>query len=215
MFILRMGMAALVLTSAAAAQERVSFPSTDGGVVVADLYGTAGKGVVLAHGSMFNKESWAKQASELVKAGFRVLAIDFRGYGESKAGTEGKALYNDVLGAVRYLHSSGVKSVSVVGGSMGGGASAEAAVHARPGEIGNLVLLAAVPIAEPEKMKGRKLFLVSSGDALAAKVREQFARAPEPKELIVLEGAAHAQHLFATDQGERVMREIVRFLSQD
>jgi hypothetical protein len=36
---------------------------------------------------------------------------------------------------------------------------------------------------------------------------------PEPKELIVLEGSAHAQFIFATDQGERLMREILRFLS--
>jgi hypothetical protein len=39
-------------------------------------------------------------------------------------------------------------------------------------------------------------------------------KAPGPKELIILEGSAHAQLLFATDQGDRVMREIVRFLSQ-
>jgi len=34
-----------------------------------------------------------------------------------------------------------------------------------------------------------------------------------PKELNVLEGSAHAQFIFATDQGERLMREILRFLS--
>jgi hypothetical protein len=31
--------------------------------------------------------------------------------------------------------------------------------------------------------------------------------------MIILEGSAHAQYLFATDQGERVMREILKFLS--
>ena len=35
---------------------------------------------------------------------------------------------------------------------------------------------------------------------------------PQPKKLIVLKGSAHAQYLFQTDQGDRVMREIVRFL---
>jgi hypothetical protein len=35
-----------------------------------------------------------------------------------------------------------------------------------------------------------------------------------PKELIILDGSAHAQFLFATDQGARLMREILRFLSQ-
>ena len=39
------------------------------------------------------------------------------------------------------------------------------------------------------------------------------ASAPQPKELIVLDGSAHAQFLFQTDQSARVMHEILRFLS--
>jgi hypothetical protein len=31
--------------------------------------------------------------------------------------------------------------------------------------------------------------------------------------LIILEGSAHAQFLFATAQGDRVMREILKFLT--
>jgi len=63
------------------AQEHVSFETSDGGVVYADVYGIGGRGVVLAHGGRFNKESWAPQARELAAAGFHVVAIDFRGYG--------------------------------------------------------------------------------------------------------------------------------------
>src|SRR5687768_14814894 len=63
--------------------EHVQFPTQDGGVVHADLYGSGERGVVLAHGARFEKQSWSKQAQELAAAGFQVLAIDFRGYGES------------------------------------------------------------------------------------------------------------------------------------
>lgn len=35
----------------------------------------------------------------------------------------------------------------------------------------------------------------------------------DPKELVILEGSAHAQFIFTTDQGERLMREILRFIS--
>jgi len=42
----------------------------------------------------------------------------------------------------------------------------------------------------------------------------EYDRAAEPKQLIVLDGDAHAQYLFATDQRERVMREILAFLSK-
>ena len=43
-------------------------------------------------------------------------------------------------------------------------------------------------------------------------ISEHYARAPQPKQLIVLEGSAHAQFLFATDQGPRLFREIESFL---
>lgn len=34
------------------------------------------------------------------------------------------------------------------------------------------------------------------------------------QELVVLDGSAHAQFIFETSQGERLMREILRFLSE-
>ena len=74
---------ALLLSGDAAAQTTVSFPTQDGGVVYADVYGKGDRGVVLAHGGQFNKESWEKQARTLAAAKFRVLALDLRGYGKS------------------------------------------------------------------------------------------------------------------------------------
>jgi hypothetical protein len=81
-----------------------------------------------------------------------------------------------------------------------------------------LVVLAAPPEAEPEKLKGRKLFIVARDDANSdgprlPRIRATYEKAPQPKELIILNGYAHAQFLFRTKQGERVMREILRFLS--
>jgi len=203
-------------------QEHVSFPTQDGGVVYADNYGKGERGVVLAHGSRFNKESWQKQALVLTNAGFRVLAIDFRGYGQSR-GPQSKSGYDgaedDVLAAVRYLHKTGAKTVSIVGASFGGAAAADASMEAAPGEIDRLVLLAAWTDRPPEKMKGRKLFIVARDDANAdgprlPKIRANYEKALGPKELVILEGSAHAQFLFATGQGERLMHEILRFLSQ-
>jgi alpha-beta hydrolase superfamily lysophospholipase len=222
---LRTIIASLLLTGVAAAQEHVSFPTEDKGLVHADLYGKKGdKAVVLAHGGRFNKESWKKQAAALEKEGFRVLAINFRGYGESKGPGDSDVLsaplYFDVLAAVRYLRNEGAKTVSVVGGSMGGGAAGKASVEAKEGEIDRLVFLGSGGSDDhPEKMKGRKLFIIArddrSGDGpRLPKVREHYEKATEPKELIILEGSAHAQFLFETDQAERVMKEILRFLSE-
>jgi pimeloyl-ACP methyl ester carboxylesterase len=222
MFILKVLLAGLLLAPLAVAQEHVSFPTEDGGVVYADIYGAGERGVVLAHGGRFNKESWEKQALVLKKAGFRVMTIDFRGYGQSH-GPHGKSVDDgveyDVLAAVRYLHKNGTNSVSVVGASFGGEAAADASIDSEPGEIDRLVLLAAWTDRSPEKIKGRKLFIVARDDAnddglRLPMIRANYEKAVGPKELIILDGSAHAQFLFATDQGERVMREILRFLSE-
>jgi hypothetical protein len=68
-------------------------------------------------------------------------------------------------------------------------------------------------------MKGRKLFIVARDDAnddgpRLPNIRADYEKATGPKELIILDGSAHAQFLFDTDQGEHLMREILRFLSE-
>jgi len=215
-------LSARVFAMPAAAQEHVSFPTQDGGTIYADLYGKGERGVVLAHGGQFNKGSWVKQARTLEAAGFRVLAIDFRGYGQSRgpgqADPLSAPLYLDVLAAVRYLRNTGAKTVAIVGGSMGGAAAGDASIASEPGEINRLVLLGAAPNGPAEKLNAPTLFIVARDDASAdgprlPGIRAQYEKAPEPKELIILDGSAHAQYLFETNQGERVMHEILRFLS--
>jgi len=46
------------------------------------------------------------------------------------------------------------------------------------------------------------------------RIRANYEKASGPKELFILDGSAHAQFLFATDQRDRLLREILRFLSQ-
>lgn len=200
----------------------VSFSTEDGGLTHADLYGEGERGVVLAPGGRFTKESWGKQALTLAGAGFRVLAIDFRGRGLSRGGTRARddGVRLDVLAAIHYLRKTGAKTVSVVGASFGGWAAAEASAKAKPGEIDRLVLLAHSPVDRPERMKGRKLFILSRDDSSGdykvprlPQIRDQYERAPGPKEFVILDGSAHAQLIFETAQGERLMREILRFLS--
>jgi pimeloyl-ACP methyl ester carboxylesterase len=212
---------ALVLTTVAAVQT-ISFPTEDGGRVCADLYGQGAHAVVLAHGGRFNKESWREQAQVLAAEGFRVLAIDFRGFGCStgpgQANSDNAPFENDVIAAVHYLKAHGAKSVSVVGGSFGGAAAGDASIKSPPGEIDRIVFLGSAPNLAAEKLKSRSLFIVAREDrsgsgARLPGIRAQYERAPQPKELIVLDGSAHAQFLFQTDQNTRVMHEIVRFLS--
>ena len=63
--------------------------------------------------------------------------------------------------------------------------------EAEPGEIDRVVLLAHGAYGPPEKLKGRKLFIVSRDDVgpgdkpRLLKIRAQYDKAPEPKQLVI------------------------------
>lgn len=225
---MRLKLAILVLVCAGCgpqAPRPVSIPVPDGGTIHADEYGAGERAVVLAHGGRFDRSSWRAQARVLEKAGWRVVAIDFRASVLSRSGEETDCLYDasclavDVLAAVRYVRESGAETVALVGASLGGGAAAQASVEAPSGEIDRLVLLAHMPIASPERIQGRVLFIVARDDPgpgdtpRLASVCEQYEKVRGPKSLVVLDGSAHAQHIFETPVGGRAMDEILAFLS--
>jgi pimeloyl-ACP methyl ester carboxylesterase len=202
--------------------EHISLTTEDGGLIYADLYGNGERGVVLAHGGRFTKDSWQPQAQLLARAGFWVLAFDFRGFGKSHGPGDSDMftapLHLDVLAGVRYLRRNGAKTVSVIGGSFGGSAAADASIASQPGEIERLILLAAEGNGPAERIKSPLLLIIARDDASdkgprLPRIRAWFDKAPEPKQLIVLDGSAHAQFLFQTEQGDRVMKEILRFLT--
>jgi pimeloyl-ACP methyl ester carboxylesterase len=190
--------------------------------VQGDLYGSGTRGLVLAHGGRFNKESWKDQAAVFATAGFTVLAINFRGDRLNPDGTpsaEGSDADNaaDVLASVRYLHALGLQSVSAIGGSLGGDAVGEADAQAAPGEFDRVVFLASNGGDHPEKLMGPKLYIVArgdrSGDGLRLPgIRAHYTRAPEPKKLVIVKGTAHAQYLFATSEGPKVLNDVLQFL---
>jgi pimeloyl-ACP methyl ester carboxylesterase len=202
--------------------KHVSFATEDAGLIYADLYGKSDRGVVLAHGGRFTKESWQPQAQSLARAGFQVLAFDFRGFGKSHGPGDSDMftapMQLDVLAAVRYLRNNGAKTVAVMGGSFGGTAAADASIASQTGEINQLILLAAEGNGPAERIKAPLLIIVARDDAndeglRLPSIRAWFDKAPQPKELIVLDGSAHAQFLFQTDQADRVMKEVLHFLA--
>src|SRR3954452_10542825 len=102
MSILRVLLAAVALSAVTAAQQVTTFSTDDGGLISAQLYGKGARGVVLAHGGQFTKESWRDQARVLAAHGFHVLAFDFRGFGGSRgpgqADFDTAPFHKDVLG---------------------------------------------------------------------------------------------------------------------
>ncbi len=204
-------------------QRPVTFPlPNQAGQLEADLYGAGVHGVVLAHGGPFNKESWSKQARRLAESGYLVLALRFRGdrlNPDGSPGSFGSTRDNaaDVLASVSYLRKTGATSIYAIGASLGGDAVGEANAQSRPGNINRIVILGSTGGDSPEKLNGRKLFIVAREDRSGSGLRlpdilKHYQRAPQPKQLILLEGSAHAQFLFDTKQGPRLMAAILRFL---
>lgn len=199
----------------------MTFRAADGAAVSGRNYGEGRRAVVLVPGGHGVGETWDAQAQRLARGGLRVLAIDYRGRGPSPTVPADDTLAHlDVMGAVRQLQAEGAERISAVGASWGGWAAATAAIAA-PGLIDRVALLAHSPFEHPERLGGRKLFIVARDDRNGTgrprleAIREQFELAPEPKELVVLDGAAHAQFLFLTPQGERLQAELERFLLAD
>ncbi len=214
----------LSLTFSAFAQQTAAIPVPGTSTIIqGDLYGHGTRGVILAHGGGRNRQSWHKQAEALSEAGFVVLAIDYRGDTISDKGTTNfVGAYEDntadVLGAAAYLRAHGAQSIYGVGASMGGSALAEADAQSKPGEFERIVILAS-SADEGAALTGRKLFIVARDDVSGSGPRlpgilSSYAKAPAPKELILLEGSAHAQAIFDTDQGPQLMKEILRFFTE-
>jgi dienelactone hydrolase len=213
-----------------AAQRQVSIPVVDSSSgknarIQADLYGSGSRAVLLAHGGRFNKDSWRTQAPILARAGCLVLAINYRGDTFNPDGSP-SALGSDddnaidVEAAARYLHGIGAKSISAIGASLGGDAAGEAEARSQAGIFDKMIFLGSEGGDAPEKLKGRKLFIVAREDSNGSGPRlpgisKCYEQTPEPKQLIVLKGSAHAQFLFDTGEGPQLMREILKFLESN
>ena len=159
-----------------------------------------------------------KLSDALVARNIATLRYDKRGAGGWKKefgkpeDFRFKDFVDDAASLIDYLRGSQKFSrLAVVGHSEGG---LVAILAARRVPVDRLVLLAPAWVEHPEKLSGRKLFVTSRGDSLAAKIQEEYEKVPEPKKLLLIDGSAHAQFLFETEHGPRLLEEILRFLSE-
>ncbi len=117
---------------------------TLGGVQVHYLQAGAGPTVLLVHGLGTSMATWRQNVDPLVAAGYRVLALDLPGHGDSDKPRD--LSYDPVAGAEllhRFLRSQDVQQASVVGSSAGG------------------LVVSLFALAYPERVE--KMVLVASG----------------------------------------------------
>lgn len=95
-----------------------TIPTSDGGEVHVFERGT-GRPFLLLHGVTMTTLSWHYQMIDLVDAGYRVVAADQRGHGQSTAGKDGYDLERMALDIYEILQVLDLRDCVAVGHSMG------------------------------------------------------------------------------------------------
>ena len=104
-----------------------------------------GKPVVLIHGWPLSGASWEKQVPALLKAGFRVITYDRRGFGRSSQPATGYE-YDTLASDLHHLLTGlDLKDAALVGFSMGGGEVARYVGKYGSERVRKAVFMAAIP----------------------------------------------------------------------
>jgi alpha-beta hydrolase superfamily lysophospholipase len=102
--------------------EPVAIPTSDGVRLYAIEVGSGPVAVVLAHESPASLCGWLPYIPSLTAAGLRVLAFDFRGYGDSRVPERApyRAYDRDLRAIVARVRADGARRVFLMGASYGG-----------------------------------------------------------------------------------------------
>ena len=135
----------------------------------ADAWGDAdAPTVLLLHGGGQTRHAWGRTAEAVAGRGWRAVAVDLRGHGDSGWSPDGEYGLDRFAGDVRCL-VDGVGSPPVlVGASLGGLASLLALGEPPPVEALGLVLVDVAPRMEEDGVDRIKAFMTSAPDGFAS-----------------------------------------------
>src|SRR5437773_7318491 len=105
----------------------------------------AGKPVVLIHGYPLNGASWERQIPVLLDAGYRVIAYDRRGFGQSSKPTTGYDYDTFAEDLHKLVTELDLRDFGLVGFSMGGGEVARYLGKYGSDRVSQAVFISAVP----------------------------------------------------------------------
>ncbi len=154
--------------SPAGAPRSVSFPATGGVTLRGDAWGDPeGRPVLLLHGGGQTRHSWASCGATLGAHGWRAMALDLRGHGESDWAPEGNYEPESFVGDLRAVCEQLSAPPVVVGASLGGITGLIAAGE-HPGCIAALVLVDITPNVQPEGIERIVNFMLEKPDGFAS-----------------------------------------------
>lgn len=177
--------------------ERVTVGDNERAIV----WGEGDQGVVLLHGSAYDAASWESQGQTLGENGVVAVAVEDLSPGSLRF-------------AIDYLKEEyGIESAALIGASAGARPVLQVAGEA-PEKVSQIIL-----ISGTGDVSGLgeypKLFVASEGEGIAEEARRMADEAPGDKnEALLLPGDAHAQAIFQTEEGDRLMQTILERLEE-
>lgn len=149
--------------------ERREFSGFAGGPLVADVHGPVGAPtVLLLHGGGQTRHAWGRAAQTLGDAGWRTVALDLPGHGDSAWAADGdyriEVLADTMLGVWRELGTP----LAVVGASLGGLISMAAVGRTDAPPISALVLVDIAPRMEEAGVERIVSFMRARPDGFAS-----------------------------------------------
>jgi pimeloyl-ACP methyl ester carboxylesterase len=202
----------------------VSFRAADGTRLAGVLLGSGSRTVVLAHEFGADLCSWLPYGRTLVGEGYRVLAIDLRGFGSSGSAPAQAAdrFDRDVAAAAKLLRRGGARRIVLAGGSIGGAAVLVAASAIRPSVDG--VISLSSPARNPDvnalaavrKLGAPVLFINGKDDPIvpASDARRLYrAAGSRDKRLVILSGSSHGSALLSGSDGARARSTLDSFIA--
>jgi pimeloyl-ACP methyl ester carboxylesterase len=165
--------------------------------------GQSARSVVLAPGAMFSKESWHFLAERFQEKGISSVALN--------SGSR-----PDLLNAIAFLKSKGVKKITIVGASAGGAGLLFTLQDDRIDPLVDSVILLAPAGGLPvQNEKIKKLFIVAEDDMVSsnAEVYKLYINSSDPKLYEEIIGSSdHAQRLFESKHKERIIKMMIHFI---
>jgi pimeloyl-ACP methyl ester carboxylesterase len=151
--------------------------SINGITIGYDDTGAGENALLLVHGHPFDRSMWRPQIEEISRQGWRVIAPDLRGYGESSVVPGKTTLDVFARDIAALLDRLNIRNVVIGGLSMGGQIAMEFC-RLYPGRVRGVLLAATFPKAETEEGKRNRAIMA---DRLLREGMEPYAEEVLPK----------------------------------
>jgi len=162
----------------------------------------SGQPVVLIHGFPLSGRSWEKQTAALLSAGYRTIAYDRRGFGDSSQPTSGYDYDTFAADLNTLMTALDLRDAVLVGFSMGTGEVARYLATYGTERVAKAVFMASIPPFLPKATDNPQGVDLSVFDGIQVAIRAD--------RLAYLTAFFHAFYNLDENLGSRISEEVVR-----